>query len=323
MAGDPHPYALGIRGPDGGGLDVIVIAREHALKIGFVGLGRMGQAMASRLLSAGHELLLYNRTPEKLLPLLAIGGHAAGSIAAVAQSTGLVLTMLTDDAALKAVATGTGGLIETLPHGGIHVAMGTHDVKVINALAVAHAEAGQILLAAPVLGRPEAVIAGRLGIIVSGEPAAVDRCMPLFSALGRRVFAAGSEPGCASAIKLANNFLLACAIEALGEAFSLVEKSGVARSVFHDVVTDGIFASPAYITYAKIIAEKAWDQVGFTVQLGLKDVNLAIAAGDAVGVPLPSAQVCRSRLLGAIAHGDENLDWAAMALEQARASDLA
>jgi 3-hydroxyisobutyrate dehydrogenase-like beta-hydroxyacid dehydrogenase len=293
------------------------------MQLAFVGLGRMGQAMVARLLAAGHDLILYNRTAEKLAPFLAKGARAASTLAQAAQFSGVVMTMLADDPALRAVCQGDGGLIATLPPEGIHVAMGTHDVKTIRALAEAHAAAGQTLIAAPVLGRPEAVTAGTLGVIVGGDGPAVERCMPLFEALGRRVFPAGADPGSASAMKLANNFLLACAIEALGEAFSLVEKSGVDRSVFHDVVTDGIFASPAYSTYAKIIANKAWDTVGFTVALGLKDVNLALAAGQAAGVPLPSANVCRDRLLGAIAHGDGHRDWAAMALDQARASGLA
>jgi 3-hydroxyisobutyrate dehydrogenase-like beta-hydroxyacid dehydrogenase len=293
------------------------------LKVGFIGLGRMGQAMATRLLAAGHEVAVYNRTAEKLQPLLDLGAQRANTIAAAAEYSGLVLTMLSDDKALGAVTEGSGGLIESLPTGGIHVSMGTHDVKVIRSLATAHDKVGQTLLAAPVLGRPEAVTAGKLGVIVGGDAGAVARCMPLLDALGRRVFPAGTDPGAAAAMKLANNFLLACAIEALGEAFALVEKSGVRSDAFHDMVTDGMFASPAYITYARIIADKAWDRVGFTVALALKDINLALAAGDVANVPMPSANVCRDRLLGAISHGDEARDWAAMALEQARASGLA
>jgi 3-hydroxyisobutyrate dehydrogenase-like beta-hydroxyacid dehydrogenase len=179
-----------------------------------------------------------------------------------------------------------------------------------------------VLLAAPVLGRPEAVTAGRLSVIVAGDAAAIERVLPALTALGRRVFQAGTDPACASALKLANNSLLACAIEALGEAFSLIEKSGVDAHVFHDVLTDGLFACPAYATYARIIADKSWDQVGFTVALALKDIDLALAAGNKAGVPLPSTEVCRERLLGAISHGDKERDWAAMALEQARASGL-
>ena len=292
------------------------------MKVSLIGLGRMGHAMAARLLEAGHELTVYNRTPDKTRPLVALGAHAAASITEAA-ATGVVLTMLADDAALSAVCRDPGGLLSALPQGGVHVAMGTHDVMVVTALAAAHAAAGHGFVAAPVLGRPEAITAGRLAIIAGGQPSVIEHCRPLFEALGRRVFRAGNEPAAAAAMKLANNFLLACAIEALGEAFSLVRKNGVDGRLLHDMVTDGLFASPAYTTYSKIIADEAWDQVGFTVALGLKDVNLALAAGGAAGVPMPSANVCRDRLLGAIAHGDGQRDWATMALEQARASGLA
>lgn len=293
------------------------------MKAAFIGLGRMGQAMAARLLSAGHELVVYNRTAAKLAPLVALGARPASSIAEAAQQAGVVLTMLTDDTALEEVARGAGGLLAALPSGGIHVAMGTHSVRAVQSLAEAHATAGQVLLSAPVLGRPEAVVAGRLAVLVAGDATATTRCRPLLEALGRRVFDLGADPGSASAMKLANNMLLACAIEAMGEAFSLVQKCGVGPGVFYDVVTDGLFASPAYNTYAKIITDKAWDQVGFTVALALKDIELALAAGGGAAVPLPSANVCRDRLLGAIAHGDRQRDWAAMALEQARAGGLA
>jgi 3-hydroxyisobutyrate dehydrogenase-like beta-hydroxyacid dehydrogenase len=293
------------------------------LKLAFIGLGRMGQAMAARLLAAGHEVLLYNRTPGKLGTLLAQGAREAGSLAEAARYSGLVLSMLGSDAALDSVCLGKEGLLASLPPGGIHVAMGTHDVGHIRTLAATHAQAGRVLLAAPVLGRPEAVTAGRLGVIVGGDAAALERCLPVLEALGRRVFRAGADAGSAAAMKLANNFLLACAIEALGEAFALVQKSGVDSAVFHEMLIEGLFACPAYTTYAKIIAEQAWDNAGFTVALGLKDLNLVLAAGNASGVPMPSASVCRDRLLGAMAHGDENRDWSAMALEQARSSGLA
>jgi 3-hydroxyisobutyrate dehydrogenase-like beta-hydroxyacid dehydrogenase len=282
----------------------------------------MGHAMASRLLGAGHDVMVYNRSEGKLSDLVASGAIRANSIAEAAAYSGVTLTMLADDGALTAVTTGAGALLESLPVGGIHVAMGTHDVRTIRSLASAHSKAGQTLLSAPVLGRPDAVAAGRLAVVVAGESAAVERARPVLEALGRRVFFAGEEPGAASAMKLANNFLLACAIEALGEAFSLVQKSGVDPKAFLELVTDGLFSCPAYNTYAKIIAEKSWDNVGFTVALALKDINLALAAGNLAGVPLPSANVCRDRLLSAISHGGEGLDWAAMALEQARASGM-
>jgi 3-hydroxyisobutyrate dehydrogenase-like beta-hydroxyacid dehydrogenase len=292
------------------------------VKLGFIGLGRMGSALARRLLDAGHSLALYNRTPDKIAPLVAAGAAPAETAAEAARHGGVVITMLSSDASLEEVVTGSGGLIETLPAGGVHVAMGTHGLVAIRALAKAHADAGQVLVCAPVLGRPEAVTAGRLVIIAAGPPDALTRCQPLFDAMGRRTFTAGGLVETAAAIKLANNFMLASAIEAMGEAFSLIEKTGAAPEVFHDIIADGLFACPAYTSYAKIIADKAYDQVGFTATLALKDVNLVLAAAETVAAPMPSASLVRDRLLGAIAHGDAERDWAVLALEQARASGL-
>jgi 3-hydroxyisobutyrate dehydrogenase-like beta-hydroxyacid dehydrogenase len=293
------------------------------LKVGFIGLGLMGQAMATRLVQAGHEVMVYNRTAAKLAPLIALGAKGATSIAEAAQHGGIVISMLSDDAAVSAVTHDPQGLLASLPRGGIHVVMGTHGVPLVEALEKAHRDAGQTLVSAPVLGRPEAVTAGRLGVLAAGEASAVARVRPLLEALGRRVFEFGSEARAAAAVKLANNMLLACAIEAMGEAFSLVQKCGAPAAGFYDVVTDGLFASPAYTIYARIITDRSWDKAGFTVALALKDVELALAAGGRTAVPLPSASVCRERLLGAIAHGDIQKDWAAMALEQARASGMA
>ncbi|HLK71726.1 MAG TPA: NAD(P)-dependent oxidoreductase [Steroidobacteraceae bacterium] len=293
------------------------------MKVGFIGLGLMGSAMATRLVQAGHEVMVYNRTAAKLAPLVALGAQPAQSITAVAQHGAVVLSMLADDAALAAVACQPDGLLASLPRGGIHVAMGTHGVAAVEALEQAHRAAGQELVCAPVLGRPEAVTAGRLGVLAAGEATAVARVRPLLESLGRRVFDLGAEPRAAAATKLANNILLACAIEAMGEAFSLVQKCGATPAAFYDVLTDGLFASPAYTIYARIITDQSWDKAGFTVALALKDVELALAAGGRAAVPLPSTDVCRQRLLGAIAHGDIRKDWAAMALEQARACGLA
>jgi 3-hydroxyisobutyrate dehydrogenase-like beta-hydroxyacid dehydrogenase len=293
------------------------------MKLGFIGLGRMGTAIARRLIEAGHALAVYNRTPEKTAPLAAAGAEVAASIAEACRGRDIVISMLADDTALHDVALAAGGLRGSLAPGAVHLAMGTHGVEAIRAAARAHCEAQQALVAAPVLGRPEAAAAGQLGIIVAGPVAAVARCEVLFPAIGRRVFAAGSAAEGAAAIKLANSFVLGCAIAAMGEAFALVRKHGVAPQVLYDVMTEGLFAAPAYKIYGKIIAEEAYDNIGFTALLGLKDVNLSLAAGDAARVPMPSASVVRDRLLGAIAHGDGERDWATIAREQARASGLA
>ena len=292
------------------------------MKVGFIGLGRMGQAMTRRILDAGHDLAVYNRSPDKTRALAAAGAKVMGSIEHAARYGEAVFTMLANDAALEDVVGQKGGLLQSLPKGGIHICAGTHSVGIMQRLNAAHANAGQILVATPMLGRPEVVASGQAGIVIGGAKASLDRCRPLFEALSRRIFEAGADPAAAAAIKIANNFVLGCAIEAMGEGFSLVRKYDVAPQVFYDVMTDGLFASPAYKVYGKIMVDETYDRVGQMAVLGLKDANLALAAGEAVGVPLPSCNVWRDRLVGAIAHGDGNKDWAVMALEQARASGL-
>jgi len=293
------------------------------MKVGFIGLGRMGQAMTRRLIEGGHEVGVYNRTADKIKPLIDAGAKAEASIKAAATFGAAVFTMVSDDAAALDVVTRPGGIKESLPKGGIHICAGTHSVAAIENLKAIHAEAGQILIASPILGRPEVVASGAAGIVVGGPQDAVARCRALFTAIAPRVVDAGAEPAGAAVIKIANNFVLGCAIEAMGEGFSLVRKYGVLPPVFLDVMTDGLFASPAYKVYGKIIAEEAYETVGQMAVLGLKDANLALAAGGAVGVPLPSGNVWRDRLVGAVAHGDGGCDWAVMAREQARASGLA
>jgi 3-hydroxyisobutyrate dehydrogenase-like beta-hydroxyacid dehydrogenase len=299
-----------------------IASQEMRMKAGFIGLGRMGQAMARRMLDAGHDIGVYNRTAEKLKPLTELGAKAVDSIKAAANYGEAVFTMLADDAAVMDVATKPGGLVEALPKGGIHICAGTHSVACIAALKALHGKAGQILLATPMLGRPEVVLSGQAGMVLAGERSSLDRCRPLFEAIARRTFEGGPDPVAAAAIKIANNFVLGCAIEAMGEGFALVRKYDVTPDVFLDVMTDGLFACSAYKIYGKIIAEQRYQPAGQRAVLGLKDANLALAAGEAVGVPLPSGNVWRDRLVGALAHDEGEHDWAVMAKDQARASGL-
>jgi 3-hydroxyisobutyrate dehydrogenase-like beta-hydroxyacid dehydrogenase len=293
------------------------------MKLGFIGVGRMGEGMARRLLGAGHDLAVYNRTPEKARPLAQAGATLVRSIAEAARHGDVVISMVTNDEAIEQVAEGEAGLLRALAPGAVHLAMGTHGVAAIRRLRDRHAAAGQVLVAAPVLGRPDLAAAGELNIVPGGPAAARARCRPLFEVMGRRIFEAGDDPASAAAIKVANNFVLGSAIEVMSEAFALVGRYGVRADVFHDVLTEGLFSAPAYKVYGKIIVDKAYDRVGVTATIGLKDANLALSAGEAVGVPLPTANVWRDRLISAIAHGDGERDWAVLALEQERASGLA
>jgi 3-hydroxyisobutyrate dehydrogenase-like beta-hydroxyacid dehydrogenase len=230
--------------------------------------------------------------------------------------------MLADDAAIESVVMQDGGLLQSLAKGGIHICAGTHSVACIQKLKGLHAGAGQALIATPMLGRPDVVSSGQAGMVLGGAKESVDRFRPCFDAIARRTFEAGPDPAAAAAIKIANNFVLGCAIEAMGEGFALVRKYDVVPGVFFDVLTEGLFNCSAYKSYGKIIAEERYLPAGQRAILGLKDANLALAAAEAVGVPLPSGNVWRDRLVGAVAHGEAEHDWAVMAKDQARASGL-
>ena len=292
------------------------------MKVGFIGLGRMGHGMASRILDGGHDLAVYDRIPALLEELSAAGAAAAGSVAEAAADRELVISMLPHDEALEELVFSPGGLLETLPESAIHMASGTHGVDIIRRLTAAHTAVGQTLVAGHVLGRPDLAAQGKLTLVPGGPPEVLQRLQPIFDLLGTKTFVAGPEPQSATAVKIANNFVLGCAIEVMGESMSLVRKFGVDPALFQQVLTEGLFGAPAYRVYGQIIVEEAYDQVGASVHIGLKDANLALSAGEAVDVPLPSANVLRDRLLGAKAHGDGDLDWAVVAREQARASGI-
>lgn len=292
------------------------------MKVGFLGLGRMGQGMARRLLDAGHELNVFDVVASQADPLAAAGATAAASMAELARDREIVVSMLVEDSALVDVSLGRDGLRDTLPRGSIHVVMGTHGVATIRDLEARHADAGQTLIAAPVLGRPDLAAAGQLGIVAGGPDDAVERCLPLLEQLGRRIFRAGPKPESASAIKLANNAVLGCAMVAMAEGFSLVRKYGVEPQVFQDVMTEGLFAAPAYKVYGQKMVDRSFDEVGSPIFVGLKDAKLIAQAAILENVPMPSHNVYLDRLLGAVAHGDGERDQAVLGREQARASGL-
>ncbi len=292
------------------------------MKVGFVGLGRMGQGMAGRILGAGHDLLVADPTPGQTDELVAGGAVAVDSPAAATVGRDVVISMLPNDAILAAVLQGDDGLIDGMPTECIHMAMGTHGVPAINRADELHKAASQSFIACPVLGRPDLAAQGLLNLVPGGPAAAVDKVRPLLDVLGKRNIEVGESPQASTAVKIANNFVLGCAIETMGEAFSLVEKLGVKPEQFLDVMLKGLFGAPAYDVYGKIIVDRAWEGLGATAVIGLKDANLALEAAEAADMPLPSAHIWRDYLLKAIERGEGHLDWAVMAREQARASGL-
>jgi len=260
----------------------------------------MGRPMAERLKAAGHRLKVYNRT------------RSAPEIAANPQEVldaEVVITMLADDAAVRAVWLDS-GLAARLPKGAIHLNMATVSMGIARELAAIQKDA---YVSAPVFGRPPLAAQGQLDIIAAGPPAAVERCEPLFKALGKQVFVVGAEAQKANAVKIARNFLLATVIESLGEAFALVRKCGVAPADFLGILANTSLGSPAYKNYGKMIVEQAWTPAQFAMPLGVKDVELALATAREVGMGLPSGEIIREHFLQAIQGGRAEQDWVALA----------
>ena len=279
------------------------------MRAGFIGLGNMGTPMARNLLKAGHEITVYNRTRERAESLRAEGATVAGS-AIDACDSDVLITMLADDQAVRAVVF-YGQLIPRLAADAIHISMGTISVALAQELTTAHVEAGSQFISAPVFGRPEAAEAAKLLVVAAGPAGSVEKCQPLFDAMGQRTFVVGDEPPTANAVKLAGNFLILCVIESLGEAYALLRKSGVEPKQFLEIMTSTLFSAPVYKTYGNLIANEQFLPAGFKLPLGLKDVSLVLAAAADARAPMPVASLVRDHILAAIARHGEELDWSA------------
>jgi 3-hydroxyisobutyrate dehydrogenase-like beta-hydroxyacid dehydrogenase len=292
------------------------------MRIGFLGLGRMGSAMATRLLGAGHPLAVFDLMEPATARMAAAGAAVRGSIRELASTSDVMISMLPDDESLRTATLGPQGIVGSLAPGAIHMVSGTHGVEVIDEIATAHRAARQILVTCHVLGRPDLAASGKLGLVPAGPAAAVQSLRPLFSVLGERVFEAGEDPLSATAMKVANNYVLGCAIEAIGEGMALVRKYGVDPQIFYRALVEGLFDCTAYRGYADIIAKMDWGRIGATAVIGLKDAVLSRQAADKVHMTLPSLAAWQTHLEHAIARGEANLDWSVMAREQFRESGL-
>jgi 3-hydroxyisobutyrate dehydrogenase-like beta-hydroxyacid dehydrogenase len=281
------------------------------MKVGFVGLGHMGERMAANLLKAGHELTVYNRTREKAEPLAKLGAKVAANVAEACKGDA-VITMLANDEAVTAVVLGEGGVFASLPKGATHISMSTISVTLAAMLGIAHAEAGQRFVSAPVFGRPEAAAKGQLFIVAAGEPETVKAAQPLFDAIGQRTFVISEAPKDANLVKLSGNFLIAAVIESLGEAMALIGKAGIDKHRYLEVLTGTLFSAPVYKTYGSLIADGTFEPAGFAAPLGQKDIRLALAAAEDLRVPLPLASLLRDRFLTLLAQEGEGLDWSAI-----------
>jgi 3-hydroxyisobutyrate dehydrogenase-like beta-hydroxyacid dehydrogenase len=294
---------------------------KQIMKVGFIGLGHMGNAMASRLVQAGHEVTVYNRTLSKAQPLVVQGAHLATRVADACQGD-VVITMLADDDAVEKVVLGQSGVLQSLDQRTIHVSMSTIGVALSNKLADAHATAGRRLVAAPVFGRPNVAAEGKLFIIAAGEADVIESCMPLFDAMGQKTFRIGEVPQAANLVKLSGNFITASVMEAMSEAMALVRKGGIDAHQYFELLTSTIFTCPVFTNYGGGLANGKSEPGGFAASLGEKDIRLALAAAQTLRVPMPLASVVHDRLQTLIARGGEQVDWSALGLLAANDAGL-
>ncbi|ODA68602.1 2-hydroxy-3-oxopropionate reductase [Methyloligella halotolerans] len=281
------------------------------MKIGFIGLGSMGSAMAPHLIAAGKPLTVHNRTEKKAESLISDGAEFAHTPGGAAQGE-IVITMLADDAAVEATVFGEDGILQALPKGATHISMSTISVALAERLAAAHAEAGQGFVSAPVFGRPDAAAAGKLFIVAAGPAEVLDTCQPVLEMLGQRTFFFGEEAAKANLVKLSGNFLIASTIESLAEAFALVGKAGIDRHAYLELLTETLFSAPIHKTYGGLIADERYTPPGFTAQLGHKDMGLALDAAEELQVPMGMASLVSERFLTLMAAGAGDLDWSAL-----------
>jgi 3-hydroxyisobutyrate dehydrogenase-like beta-hydroxyacid dehydrogenase len=283
------------------------------MKIGFIGLGNMGAAIAAHLVAARHDVAVWNRSAGKARPLTESGAELASSPKAAATGRDIVFTMLADDAALEAVLDGDHGLYAGLSTGALHVSMSTIAVATADRIAAAHRARGQRLLCAPVFGRPAAAAAAKLFVVAAGDPADLQSASPLFGLISQRVFYLGKTPSAASLMKLCGNFMILSTIEALGEAMALAEKGGIERQQLLEVLTGTLFDAPVFRTYGAILAEGKFKPAGFAAPLGLKDMRLVGQSAETLAVPMPLLSLLRDHLLQVIAQEGKDIDWSAIA----------
>ena len=280
-------------------------------RIGFIGLGTMGSAMAQRLVAAGYEVRVWNRSPGKAGELTAAGALECDTAAAVFSGSEIVCSMLANDAAADAAFDAT---TLAAASGRLHVNMATVSLEMSRELDRRHAAAGAGYIAAPVLGRPNVAAAGQLNIVAAGSAALIDRAEPVLAHLGKRVWRVGEDPAQANLVKIGVNYTLIHALQALGESLSLVEHGGVDSQAFVDILTDAAFTGSAYVGYGGLIAQRDYRPAAFSVELGLKDLSLAQAAGAELGASLPTAGIMRDMFDEALADRDlADGDWSIIA----------
>lgn len=283
------------------------------MKIGFIGLGSLGTPIAINIAESKHELFVYNRTASKTKVLAEKGAIVCDSIAALAKQSEIVFTIVSDDAALKEICSGEKGIIKNLKAGSIHVSMSTILPQTATDLATLHQQQGQHYLAAPVFGRPEAAAIRKINFVISGEEKIRNQVEPLLKDAGAMgVWHFGDGITAANTVKLCGNFLIAGALQAIGESISLAKESGVNATQMWDMFTQTLFNAPVYQNYSKIILQQKFEPASFTAKLGLKDLNLVLEQAATVKQPMPLAELLKNNMQQLVDDGRDQTDWSAV-----------
>ncbi len=278
------------------------------LKIAFIGLGKMGAAMAANIRRARYPLVVWNRSSDKAAPLLEMGARLAETPAAAAAEADIVISSLADDGAMKVVVSGPDGILAGMRPGAVHIGTSTISPTLSDELGGMHAAAGGCYIAGPVVGRVPAAEAAQLVTFVAGDAERIEASRSVIAAYAPRIFVVGERPSQASIAKLIANFLGASGMDLIGQSLAWAEKSGLSAALVRQMLS-GFFANPAMQEYVTKIGERDFDTVGFTASGGLKDVKLMIAAAQDVKLRLSSAEALRAKLEESIARGWRDKDW--------------
>jgi len=285
------------------------------MQIGFIGLGNLGAPIAENLLEKHKQLFVYNRTASKAQQLIDKGAVLCESVKELAEKCDIVFSMVSDDAALDHIAKGENGLAANMKEGSIHVSMSTILPATATYLDALHNVHRNHYVAAPVMGRPEAAKARKLNYLVSGKAAHIEIIKPFLTEAGAAgIWEFGTKTEAANVAKLCSNFLIASAIESLAEGINLAKKSGIDAAQWINMLTQTLFASPVYINYSNILLKEIYQPAGFTLKLGLKDVNLVSGQAAEVKAEMPVGKLLQQRFSESVANGLGEHDWTAIAL---------
>ncbi|HTR36116.1 MAG TPA: NAD(P)-dependent oxidoreductase [Bryobacteraceae bacterium] len=278
---------------------------SRELAVACIGLGRMGVGIAKNLQSSGCRFAVYNRTPEKMDPFVAAGAKAARNPREAVLEADIVVTSLMDDESVFSTLLGGDGMLAGMRAGAIHIGTSTISPSASSRIAELHTKQGSHYLAAPVLGRPGAAAAGKLMTFVSGEAQIIERARPVLECYAQNITVLGDDPAAAPSMKLVANFFGASLLEVVGEAFAFAEQRGVLQPMA--ALLKGFL--PPMQEYIDRIAQRKYDEPGFTLDAGFKDVRLILDAAGEVHVPLPLASLIRDKCVAAQAQGFSQKDW--------------